>query len=173
MARRSFTLRSDALERDAEFSPDRVYRYAPRRRWDRTRPRCAFVLLNPSTADERRDDPTIRRCIGFAADAGFGQAIVVNLFALRATEPQVLRAARDPIGPENDGAILHAALGASAIVIGWGAWGARFRSRADAVRLLLTPFGRRVFVLGQTRSGEPRHPLYLPARTRLRRERGA
>ena len=126
------------------------------------------MLLNPSTADEERDDPTIRRCIGFARAAGFGSAVVVNLFALRATDPAVLGRTRDPVGPRNDRAIVAAARGADAVVLGWGGGAASFGPRAAEVSRLLSPFRRRLFLLGRTRSGEPRHPLYVRATTALR-----
>jgi hypothetical protein len=144
----------------AAFSPDRRYRYRLWRRWDRSRPVVTFVMLNPSTADERRDDPTIRRCIGFARRWGFGGAEVVNLFALRATDPRELRTVRDPVGPENDRHIRRAIARAALVVLAWGTHGA-VAQRARAVGLVASP--RRPRCLGWTRSGEPRHPLYLPA----------
>ena len=167
-ARRSST-RKGPVARAARFSLDRAYRYTLRRSWNRRLPACAFVLLNPSTADERDDDPTVRRCVAFAAASGFGAAILVNLFALRATDPRGLLAARDPIGTRNDAAIRSAARCADAIVLSWGRSGAAHASRAEAVLELLAPYRRRLYVLGLTRSGEPRHPLYLRAGTRLRR----
>src|SRR4028119_2392792 len=88
--------------RGAIFDPTRTYRYALWRTWDAARPPVAFVLLNPSTADARRDDPTIRRCANFARTWGFGGLEVVNLFAFRATHPTDLKCAADPVGPQND-----------------------------------------------------------------------
>lgn len=115
-------------------------------------------MLNPSTADARRDDPTVRRCIGFARDWGYGGIEVVNIFALRATDPRELRSARDPIGPRNDAFILRAAAG-SPVVVAWGIHGAL----GDRGVLALKLFGARsrLLALGRTRSGAPRHPLYL------------
>ncbi len=144
----------------ARFGGRRRYRYALWRRWDHSRPTCAFVLLNPSTADERDDDPTIRRCVAFARSWGFGGVIVVNLFALRASDPRSLRLARDPVGPANDRALVTHARGADLVVLGWGAHG-RLRGRADEVRRLLAPVRAKLRRLGSTRSGEPRHPLYI------------
>lgn len=132
------------------------------------RPRCTFVLLNPSSADERRDDPTVRRCLRFARDLGFGSLAVVNLFALRAMDPRTLIDAKDPIGPGNDGAIADAARAADAIVLGWGAWGSVFARRTADVRALLVPVESRLRVFGYTRRGEPRHPLYLRAGAAVR-----
>ncbi|MEO8632426.1 MAG: DUF1643 domain-containing protein, partial [Chloroflexota bacterium] len=112
----------------AVFSGDRRYRYRLWRRWELSRPLIAFCMLNPSTADERSDDPTIRRCIGFARDWGYGGVEIVNVFALRATDPRELRRLRDPVGPRNDSYVLDAAERAASVVIAWGAHGA-FRSR--------------------------------------------
>jgi len=142
----------------AAFSRDRRYRYRLWRRWDRSRPRIAFCMLNPSTADARRDDPTIRRCIGFARDWGYGGIEVVNIFALRATDPRDLRSARDPVGPRNDAFMLQAAT-ESPVVIAWGVHGA-LRDRAATALQLFGPRAR-LLALGRTRSGAPRHPLYL------------
>jgi hypothetical protein len=116
-------------------------------------------MLNPSTADERTDDPTIRRCIGFARDWGYGGVEIVNIFALRATDPRELRLARDPIGRVNDRHVREAAERSSAVVIAWGVHGA-LRARGAAALGLLSPRAR-LLALGWTRAGEPRHPLYL------------
>jgi hypothetical protein len=143
----------------ALFSRDRRYRYRLWRRWDRSRLRIAFCMLNPSTADERSDDPTIRRCIGFARHWGYGSVEIVNLFALRATDPRELRSMRDPIGRGNDAYIIEAAGRSAAVVIAWGAHGA-FRERGTRVVHLLSPRAP-LLVLGWTQAGQPRHPLYL------------
>ena len=145
----------------ATFSADGRYRYRLWRRWDRARPVVAFVMLNPSTADATRDDPTIRRCISFARAWGFGGVEVVNLFAYRATDPRVLRRARDPVGPGNDRQIARACREAALVVAAWGASHAGDRA-AHVLRRLSAP---RCF--GTTRSGQPAHPLYLPRTARL------
>ena len=121
-------------------------------------------MLNPSTADERRDDPTIRRCVGFARRWGFGGVEIVNLFALRASDPRVLRRAGDPVGAANDRHIARAAARATLVVLAWGACG-RLRGRSAEIRARLSRPAPRC--LGLTRSGEPRHPLYLRADARL------
>ncbi len=148
----------------ALFDRTRRYRYRLWRRWGAGRP-VVFVMLNPSTADAERDDPTIRRCAGFARAWGFGGMTVVNLFALRATDPARLRRARDPVGRDNDHHIAAAADVASLVVVAWGVHGALDR-RDRAVLALLA--GRRPRCLGTTRGGHPRHPLYLPSATRSR-----
>ena len=145
----------------AVFDASGRYRYRLWRRWADGEV-VLFVMLNPSTADARRDDPTIRRCGGFARAWGFAAMTVVNLFALRATDPARLRRARDPVGRDNDRHILAAAAGASALVLAWGAHGA-LGGRDREVRALLT--GHRPECLGVTRAGQPRHPLYLPRAT--------
>jgi hypothetical protein len=144
----------------ATFSADGRYRYRLWRRWDRSRPMVAFVMLNPSTADARRDDPTIRRCVAFARRWGYGGIEVVNLFALRATDPGELRVAKDPSGPGNARHVGRALAAASLVVLAWGAHRA-LRDPPTLARRLLSL--RRPHCLGLTRSGEPRHPLYLRA----------
>lgn len=143
----------------AVFDASRRYRYHLWRRWAERGPLVAFVMLNPSTADARHDDPTIRRCSGFARAWGFAAMTVVNLFALRATDPARLRRARDPVGGGNDGHILAAAGTCDGLVLAWGNCGG-LRGRDRAVLALLA--GHRPDCLGLTRAGQPRHPLYLP-----------
>lgn len=120
-----------------------------------------FVLLNPSTADEHKDDPTVRRCWTFAADWGYCQAEICNLFAWRATDPDDMLGADNPVGPDNDAHLLAAAAKASLIVCGWGVHGAH-RGRAADVTALLRSAGHTLYALGVTQGGQPRHPLYLP-----------
>jgi len=140
------------------------YRYRLWRRWQPGTASLLWVMLNPSTADEVVDDPTIRRCIGLARGWGFGAIEVVNLYGLRATRPAALFRARDPVGPGNDAAIAACASSADAVALAWGAHGVG--PRRDVVLGLLA--GRRLFCLGSTRRGEPRHPLYVPATVRPR-----
>ena len=150
--------------RGALFDASARYRYCLWRRWS-AGGTVAFVMLNPSTADAERDDPTIRRCAGFARAWGFGGMTVVNLFALRATDPARLRRARDPVGRDNDRHIAAAAAGARMVVVAWGVHG-DLAGRDRTVLALLV--GRRPRCLGVTSGGHPRHPLYLAATTRHR-----
>lgn len=143
---------------------DGLYRYRLWREWDAARPSCLFVMLNPSTADASKDDPTIRRCLGFARSWGFGRLDVVNLYAYRATEPDELWNAADPIGPRNDVEIGAAMLEAHLIVAAWGANTGPTTGR-DEVVLRHAPRFRAIHHLGLTRGGFPRHPLYVPAAT--------
>ena len=135
-----------------------TYRWSLWRSWSSTADQraCTFVMLNPSTADGRRDDPTIRRCVGFASREGFTGIHVVNLFALRATDPAKLKMVPDPVGPANDSVILDAVRSSEFIVAAWGQHGPLF-GRDEAVLRLLE--GHRIWCLGTTKKGQPRHPL--------------
>lgn len=119
---------------------------------------CTFVMLNPSTADAEQDDPTIRRCIGFARDWGYARLKVVNLYAYRATNPRDLWLADDPVGPENDHA-LALAFGMSDCLT--AAWGAHAKPERVAA-VMAIPMAPR-YALGLTKNGSPHHPLYAPA----------
>lgn len=145
---------------DAVLSPCGLYRYRLLRVWDDSLPLCAFVMLNPSTADATSDDPTVRRCIGYARAWGCGSLVVVNLFAFRATSPDDMMAAADPVGPDNDRHIEAATGRCHHVVVAWGNHGS-FKSRGAEVRFLLRH--RRLNHLGLTRTGQPKHPLYLRA----------
>lgn len=115
-----------------------------------------FIGLNPSTADEMNDDPTIRRCIRFAQNWGFGRYLMTNLFAYRATDPKVMKAYPEPIGPENDKVLVEQASQAKLVIASWGVHGV-FNNRAALVLKMLPP----VHCLGITKDGFPKHPLYL------------
>lgn len=146
----------------ASFDPTRTYRYRLTRTWEPGRPRVNFLMLNPSTADAQRLDPTVRRCVGFARSWGFGSVEVTNLFALRATDPRELVAHAEPVGGHNDEAIVDAARRADCVVVAWGARGAH-RGRAGVVTDLLGDLDVCPVALRLTRAGEPGHPLYVPA----------
>jgi hypothetical protein len=151
----------------AVFSGDRRYRYALTRRWDLSSPLACFIMLNPSTADAMADDPTIRRCTGFARAWGAGGLLVVNLFGLRATDPAELRSADDPVGPDNDAVITWWLWSQQAELIGpvvaaWGVHGT-LQGRDRHAAGLLADRGRDLSCLGVTKDGNPKHPLYLPA----------
>jgi len=118
-----------------------------------------FIGLNPSTADAVDDDPTIRRCIRYARDWGYGGLCMVNLFAYRATDPKDMKKAKDPVGPDNDFWLDSVSKGANMMVAAWGAQGI-FRDRAREVRQLLLCD---LFYLAMTKDKQPRHPLYLKA----------
>ncbi len=144
----------------AVYSPCEAYRYELTRVWQPGGGRVLFVMLNPSTATEVQNDPTVERCERRARALGFGAFRVCNIFAFRATDPQVMRAAADPVGPLNDAAILEAAAWAGRIVCAWGTHGAHL-DRGARVAGLLRGTGRPLHHLGLTRQGHPRHPLYI------------
>ncbi len=147
-------------ESQAVYSSDEAYRYALMRRW-RAGPCLLFVMLNPSTATELSNDATIERCERRARMWGYGGLAVGNLFAWRATRPEDLKRAVDPVGPANDAVLLDLAGQADLILCAWGSHG-RHLNRAAQVTRLLSGRGQALHHLALTRGGEPRHPLYLP-----------
>lgn len=148
------------ITKGALFSPCRKYRYSLWRIWDVNLPRCCFIGLNPSTADEVIDDPTIRRCIRFARDWGFGSYYMLNIFAWRDTDPRGMKAAAEPIGEKNDHEIIVTTTNSHLTVAAWGVHGA-YCGRGQAVRGLV----EKLHHLGLTKDGHPKHPLYLRADT--------
>lgn len=153
------------IESSATLSPCGLYRYTLERTWDPERATVVFCMLNPSTADASVNDPTIMRCLDFARSLEAGRLVVVNLFALRSTDPEGLRAASDPVGPDNDRHLLEQTAG-RLVVCGWGSTIAQMKSlrlmdRPAVVKKLLTAKGDRLWCLGRTKDGHPRHPLYL------------
>lgn len=137
------------------------------RQWDSDRPEMMLVMLNPSTADGMTDDPTIRKCIGFATRLGFGSIVVVNLFSYRATDPLDLKKAGYPQG-ETDNGVIRVAAGKNKNAGGRvvAAWGRNAPAeRAAAVRTMLRNDRIRLFHFGLTKDGQPRHPLMLPYAT--------
>lgn len=149
------SLITSALISDCGF-----YRYRLGRRWGDGEI-VGFVMLNPSTADAEKDDPTIRRCIGFAKQWGFDGIEVVNLFAYRATFPSDLIKAVDPIGPDNDQHIRAVASTCRTIVAAWGQLWHGFETRGRNVAAILEDGFRKLKCLGVTKDGFPKHPLYL------------
>lgn len=149
-----------ALDAGALFSPCRQYRYVLWRRWNPELPVCAVVGLNPSTADELTDDPTIRRCINFAKSWGYGALHMTNLFAWRATDPvlMMVKGGRDAIGPSNDEYLVAVHQGAALTLAAWGAHGTFLNRDQHVCRLL-----GNLHCLRRTKDGHPGHPLYLPA----------
>lgn len=152
-------LKGDAAS-TALYSPCQNYRYTLTRVWNPDGPKALFVMLNPSTATEVQNDPTVERCERRARALGFGAFRVCNIFAYRATDPRVMRAQADPVGPGNDAAIAESALWADRIVCAWGTHGAHL-GRGPAVEALLRATERRVYHLGLSKAGHPKHPLYI------------
>lgn len=145
------------------------YRYTLRRDWGGLG-QVLFVMLNPSTADAEKDDPTIRKCVSLAKGWGMGALAVVNLFAWRATEPTALLDVAEPVGPENDASITTEAQASDRIVLAWGRHqplATIVQARAFVVKRLLSEACPRIIPghLGRNGDGSPKHPLYLKATT--------
>jgi len=141
---------------DAKLSDCRKYRYALWRTWDDSKPYVMIVGLNPSTADETKDDPTLTRCIKFAKYWGYGGLCMANLFAFRATEPSDMMASSDPVGLENDSWLSKLSKDAGIVVAAWGNDGSHL-CRSSAMKAMLP----NLHCIKMNKSGEPAHPLYL------------
>lgn len=144
----------------ARFSPCGAYRYTLWRKWEPREKSLCFVMLNPSTADAEKNDPTVERCERRARQLGFGGLLVVNLFALRSTDPAALYTHVDPVGPENDNIIRAAAQLGGQVVCGWGGHG-RLRDRGTHVLAAIRSVGVTPYALEFNSDGTPRHPLYV------------
>lgn len=150
----------------AELSACRRYRFKLWRHFGLAAPDLlTFCMLNPSTADASEDDPTVRRCMGFAKDFGFGGIMIVNLYAIRSKSPKAIKAASDPIGIENDGWIFEVAHEAKQVVCAWG--GDADPVRAAHVTNIIRRAGADTSCLGVNNDGSPKHPLYLKRSAQL------
>jgi len=150
----------------ATYSDCERYRYDLTRIWDASGSRANFVMLNPSTATELANDPTVERCERRARALGHGAFRVTNIFAYRATDPRDMRAQPDPVGrPENDAAIREAAAWADAVICAWGTHGAHL-GRGPEVEDMLRRDGHALASLGLSKAGHPKHPLYIGYATR-------
>jgi hypothetical protein len=153
------------MKSDAKLSEDRRFRYWLTRVWDDTLPMMCVIGLNPSTADEHADDPTIRKCIGFARRLGFGGLLMLNVGAYRSTSPKTWRNAIDPFGPENSVAHLWSYIiefNATQIIAAWGKNGNYVTGRCAQIAQLPN-----LYCFGRNPDGTPRHPLMLPYSTKL------
>jgi hypothetical protein len=151
--------KGEGVSKSAAISECGRYRWTLHRRWQYSQDRrvLCFVMLNPSTADGTDDDPTVRRCMGFAQAWGFGILSIRNLFPFRATDPRELLTAHDPTGGHRGNAELRAAMTADTVVVAWGAKVPFGRDREAMAILSGTP----LYCLGRTKAGHPRHPLYV------------
>jgi hypothetical protein len=145
-------------ESGAVFSTCRQWRYLLWRRWDKAGAVANFLMLNPSTADEMKLDPTCARARAYAEAWGYGALIVTNIFGWRSTDPQALKRVRDPVGAGNDAAIVRAAREADLVVCAWGNHGIE---RGREVEALLRKTETKLHLLKLTGAGQPGHPLYL------------
>ena len=149
----------DTSKDTAIFSPCEKYRYILTRRFDPDNPKvCNFIMLNPSTADEKKNDPTVARCCKYAQRWGYGALIVTNIFAYRATKRADMKAHPFPIGPENVDYIIKAAEMSDFIVCAWGTDGEHKWQGRKIIKLLKDPH-----CLEITQKGHPKHPLYCKA----------
>jgi len=146
------------LKNTAKLSECRKYRFALWRTWDDSKPYVMFVGLNPSTADETSDDPTLTRCINYAKSWGFGGVCMANIFAYRATKPNDMKAAVDPIGSENNEWLEKLSNDAGLVVAAWGNDGSHL-ARSEQVKGILP----KLHCLKLNKTGEPVHPLYQKA----------
>lgn len=154
------------IEFGAVFDASGKYRYALWRAWSLDHARIVFVMLNPSTAEEHKNDPTIRRCMEFAHAWQFGSIEVVNLFAYRTTYARELLKVDDPVGEENNRYLCQAVERCSSVLVGWGANGILL-GRDQQVMKLLVHLMKNVYCLGLTKGGHPRHPLYVKGDTHM------
>lgn len=145
------------MTKSARLSDCRTFRYELHRRWG-PGPMVAFIGLNPSTADETEDDPTIRRCIRYARDWGYDALCMVNLFAFRATDPTVMKKQTDPVGPDNLATLKRVSTEARMLIAAWGTHGVHLGQGAKIAKEL-----PRLHCLSKTSAGFPGHPLYLKA----------
>lgn len=146
------------MKKTAKISECNNYRYDLFRVWDETKPYLMFIGLNPSTADHEMDDPTIKKCIGFAEKLNFGGICMCNLFAFRATNPNDMMSSQSPIGIDNDLYVTMHAEKAGMVIAAWGNTG-YYLHRDKEVLALLSNVD--VFALNINKSGQPQHPLYI------------
>ena len=146
---------------NAVFSADRAYRYLLVRSWDITRPTLCMVMLNPSTADETQNDPTVERCVRRAMSMGMGELRVVNLFAVRSTDPKLLYSHHAPVGDINDLHICRAASLSAIVICAWGTHGSHLGRGPSVAAMLRAEFPRKLYVLKLNADGSPKHPLYV------------
>lgn len=148
----------------AIYSDCEQYRYILTRVWDENGPRLTYVMLNPSTATEVQNDPTIERCERRARALGYGGIKITNIFAWRDTDPKNLKKAKHPVGPENDALVAEAAGWADLTLCGWGAHGDHL-GRGAEIAAVLRATGQPLATLGTSKAGHPRHPLYISYQT--------
>jgi len=144
------------MKTDAILSKDRKYRYVLSRIWDETKPTVMIIGLNPSTADETENDPTIIRCIDFAKSWGYGGVYMLNLFGFRATKPTDMFKAEEPIGQDNDKYIEEYSKICDKVICAWGNDGS-YKNRTKEILSKI----ENTYYLKLNQTGEPAHPLYL------------
>jgi hypothetical protein len=158
-------LQPDILDTNAVWGGyNKEYRYVLTRVWDKSLPKCVFIGLNPSVADESFDDRTVRRCIGFARREKCGTLVMLNAFAFRTTDSKMLLSCASPVGLNNDFYISQCCKKADLVIVGWGTLGKRFDRQEKILKLLKAI---ELVCLGVNSDGTPKHPLYLANNTQL------
>lgn len=156
------------VQSTASFSNDLKYRYLLTRRWEREGNPVTFIMLNPSTADEEKFDPTVKRCYNYAHAWGFGELIVCNLYAFRSTDPKNLKKEADPVGEDNEDVIVNSAVKSSLIIAAWGTHGTYLGRDKEVITLITEILGQSLYCLDITKDGHPAHPLYQKAELKPR-----
>lgn len=152
------------IESGAKFSPCRRYRYVLWRTWDPSKAVLVFLMLNPSTANEEDDDATTKKIMRIVANQGYGGIRIVNLFAVRHRNPEILLEMADPIGPDNDRTLREEIARGRTIVCAWGNGGTgklRALVKLRAIKVMRLLMGAETRALSVTQDGEPGHPLFL------------
>ena len=150
----------ELIKSTAVYSNCELYRYSLTRSWDSSAKKVLFIMLNPSTATEIQNDPTVERCERRAKALGYGAFKVCNIFAYRSTDPKIMRLQKDPIGPENDKIIIKSANWSNNIICAWGTNGSHL-SRGKKIEELLRAKNFTLTHLGLSKDGHPKHPLYI------------
>ena len=145
----------EIIKKSAIFSPCETYRYSLTRVWNDKRKSIIFIGLNPSTADENNDDPTIRKCMHYAYQWDFGGLIMVNLFAFRATHPNDLKKSKLPVGKNNNHFIINSIKESEMTIVAWGNDGQLYGRDKEVLKLISNPM-----CLNINKTGQPAHPLY-------------
>ena len=161
-------LQRGCMKKSAVISDCEKYRYQLIRQWDDNKNLALFIGLNPSIADDEIDDPTIRRCIGFAKRERFGGFIMANLFAYRATSPCDMKSAEQPVGELNEYWLEQSISSCKVVIVCWGGNDSHLNRHIEVNELLKkhannTP----ILCFGKTKAGQPKHPLYLASNTEL------
>ena len=151
----------------ATFSKCKTYRYLLEREWDSSKPKVLFIMLNPSMEDHNQENATIRRCIGFAKELGFGSLIIGNLFAYRATSPSDLAKADQPTGDKNLAYLRKAKSASDKVITAWGV--SQIVKKLRPEKVLKTIDKWETYSFGHCKDGTPKHPLYLRKGTKLQK----
>lgn len=154
------TFQKDDADSVAVYSDCEKYRYSLTRTWDIGGQKALFIMLNPSTATEVQNDPTVERCERRSRTLGFGAFQVTNIFAWRDTDPKNMRAAKEPVGEHNDATILNGCDWADQVICAWGSHGEHL-DRGRIMEALLRKIDMPLYQLGITKAGHPKHPLYI------------